>query len=457
MQEDTYRGEQTDPLSLNLYTYCHNNPIKYWDPTGHMAITVTSNGSGGWTATDGDGNNYDVTRHTGAGGGYVIGGGIYFNPNTGVLIYPGGIKAGGIQSGGIFHFNLPGNDFTYFGNGGNLNVFGNIGTLTIDGKIGILTTGKKSSTTINNNGIIESIITGDGSKNLIHNNGTIDEVTLGIGNSTNISGNAAGAVWFDLMSNVLSLPSSSYFWDWRTNEYYINIGGVPISFQVGETGVRVNANNRAEVRADAFANKFMPEHGERIFLGSHSVYTANHAGIIMMIDSRSSHWNNNYFTEGGHSLFGGAIRFATIGAGPCGGPANSNTLVAGFNRKGGSAPQDIGGDVGIVTGNGNKLQMRHIPSSAGSISLLISRAEYFIENHNGQFQYFGRPRAASNHFNSNSFTHGLLISVTNLGPPYQSSAGVTIPNLSSSAFGGFPGWNGGQNLHDRGVFGNVRR
>jgi RHS repeat-associated protein len=36
MQEDTYRGNQKDPLSLNLYTYCHNNPIKYYDPTGHV-------------------------------------------------------------------------------------------------------------------------------------------------------------------------------------------------------------------------------------------------------------------------------------------------------------------------------------------------------------------------------------------------------------------------------------
>ena len=34
MQEDTYRGDPTDPLSLNLYTYCANNPISYWDPTG---------------------------------------------------------------------------------------------------------------------------------------------------------------------------------------------------------------------------------------------------------------------------------------------------------------------------------------------------------------------------------------------------------------------------------------
>jgi RHS repeat-associated protein len=27
LQEDTYRGEASDPLSLNLYTYCHNEPV----------------------------------------------------------------------------------------------------------------------------------------------------------------------------------------------------------------------------------------------------------------------------------------------------------------------------------------------------------------------------------------------------------------------------------------------
>lgn len=35
MQEDTYTGNSNDPLSLNLYTYCMNNPIIYWDPSGH--------------------------------------------------------------------------------------------------------------------------------------------------------------------------------------------------------------------------------------------------------------------------------------------------------------------------------------------------------------------------------------------------------------------------------------
>jgi RHS repeat-associated core domain len=34
-QQDTYLGSHADPLSLNLYTYCHNNPIRYVDPSGH--------------------------------------------------------------------------------------------------------------------------------------------------------------------------------------------------------------------------------------------------------------------------------------------------------------------------------------------------------------------------------------------------------------------------------------
>ena len=35
LQEDTYTGDITDPLSLNRYTYCHNNPVIYDDPNGH--------------------------------------------------------------------------------------------------------------------------------------------------------------------------------------------------------------------------------------------------------------------------------------------------------------------------------------------------------------------------------------------------------------------------------------
>lgn len=32
LQEDTYRGD-----GLNLYAYCANNPVVYYDPSGHIS------------------------------------------------------------------------------------------------------------------------------------------------------------------------------------------------------------------------------------------------------------------------------------------------------------------------------------------------------------------------------------------------------------------------------------
>ncbi|MEK3848717.1 MULTISPECIES: RHS repeat-associated core domain-containing protein [Paenibacillus] len=38
INEDTYEGDISDPLSLNLYTYVQNNPLIFSDPTGHEAL-----------------------------------------------------------------------------------------------------------------------------------------------------------------------------------------------------------------------------------------------------------------------------------------------------------------------------------------------------------------------------------------------------------------------------------
>ena len=37
LNEDTVEGQIDNPLSLNLYTYCYNNPLIYLDPTGNTA------------------------------------------------------------------------------------------------------------------------------------------------------------------------------------------------------------------------------------------------------------------------------------------------------------------------------------------------------------------------------------------------------------------------------------
>ena len=35
-EDDPSYGNLNDPLSLNLYTYCANNPLMYIDPSGHI-------------------------------------------------------------------------------------------------------------------------------------------------------------------------------------------------------------------------------------------------------------------------------------------------------------------------------------------------------------------------------------------------------------------------------------
>ena len=40
LARDTYKGENNDPLSLNLYTYCKNNPIIYVDYSGFMPVDI---------------------------------------------------------------------------------------------------------------------------------------------------------------------------------------------------------------------------------------------------------------------------------------------------------------------------------------------------------------------------------------------------------------------------------
>ena len=40
-QQDTFLGVYDNPLSLNRYTYCHNNPIMFVDPSGHAVVADT--------------------------------------------------------------------------------------------------------------------------------------------------------------------------------------------------------------------------------------------------------------------------------------------------------------------------------------------------------------------------------------------------------------------------------
>jgi len=86
-----------------------------------------------------------------------------------------------------------------------------------------------------------------------------------------------------------------------------------------------------------------------------------------------------------------------------------------FNRQG----------VGIVTGTSSGNRLEYITSSPGSVSALMAAGLYFLNNHNDALTYFGRPRVASNAFNSNSFTHALLLAA-GIEPPEFSSLGMHL-------------------------------
>jgi len=59
--QDSYKGGIESPLSLNLYTYCENNPIMYIDPSGHMVLLP-----GGIEATDIDRQLLDLKKQHGS-------------------------------------------------------------------------------------------------------------------------------------------------------------------------------------------------------------------------------------------------------------------------------------------------------------------------------------------------------------------------------------------------------
>ena len=46
ISEDSYWGEDNNPLSLNRYTYTHNDPIQFLDPTGYAVLKKGSQGDG---------------------------------------------------------------------------------------------------------------------------------------------------------------------------------------------------------------------------------------------------------------------------------------------------------------------------------------------------------------------------------------------------------------------------
>ncbi|MCL2147424.1 MAG: phage tail tip lysozyme, partial [Synergistaceae bacterium] len=178
MQEDTYLGNRRDPLSLNLYTYCVNNPLRYHDPNGHASVPVTT--SAGKTV-------YIKDTDVGA---YVMNG----KSGSAAVIQPGqtantvNFKGDVINLGIIGTENIGDNTFYNYGktttvnvDNGTINNYNYVGTVNTDG-----------NATINNN-----------------TSGRIDTINAGnitSSNSVNVNNSGSiGGIYSDGLNNNLTV------------------------------------------------------------------------------------------------------------------------------------------------------------------------------------------------------------------------------------------------------------
>ena len=182
MSEDTFSGYADDPLSLNLYTYCQNDPIAYTDPTGHY-IYIGADGKQHETDVIVDGNHPYTDTGT---------------PNDGIFVYTDThyINASNSAGVGVYGGSTVKKIEVSAGSTAKIYNYGTIGTIstgadsstTINnnetGYISSITFGAKSTDEINNSGIILTVKNGGRTHTTIENTGYLGSVTRGTGFST---------------------------------------------------------------------------------------------------------------------------------------------------------------------------------------------------------------------------------------------------------------------------------
>jgi RHS repeat-associated protein len=197
---DSYWGEDTNPLSLNLYTYAHNDLIHFIDPTGHYADEL-NNGSSKYAYKGDDGKMYFAQ--------VTIDADSKLNPN---FVYDKVIIKGDqdknikvYDAGDVEEVITSSNSRVSFENAGSIDSFStgsySYTDLINSGYIGDISTGYDSYINIENRGYIASIKTGMKSKSDISNksSGSIGRTDLGYSDYVSTVKNAGevGAITTD--------------------------------------------------------------------------------------------------------------------------------------------------------------------------------------------------------------------------------------------------------------------
>jgi RHS repeat-associated protein len=216
LSEDTYTGNPSDPLSLNLYTYCINNPIMYVDPTGHEYQWWHSAGEVDQELEEMAANpvTVNITWE-----GYVQNVGLNemgHYMDSGWEVYDGNAYADNMTVDSAVSI-----DTMNVAAGSNVNIDnrGIIGTIntgvnsttTINnsGITGVINSGAYSSTTINNAGLVGVFNTGVKSTNDVNNFGYVVAINTGLGNHTYI-GSGFGVRYAGGNGTIIDDPRYDY-------------------------------------------------------------------------------------------------------------------------------------------------------------------------------------------------------------------------------------------------------
>ena len=207
--EDSYWGEDENPLSLNRYTYCENDPIQYVDPTGHLSANELDwlFGKGASQLFDENGNYKDGT-------------------------VPMMVEGIGIITDVACSEALDSQKYGYTFMTSDSTVYGQIDNYS---SLSTINTSDNSNTTITNhdNAYIGTINTGTGSNTTINNRGIIDTINVG---------KNATATIYNYNQKI----------DPQTGEYVIGIGTIR-----GETDSQINVYNYGgidEIHTGAYSN-----------------------------------------------------------------------------------------------------------------------------------------------------------------------------------------------------------
>ncbi len=202
LQEDTYRGQANDPLSLNLYTYCHNDPINYTDPSGHSEnYTVIPNEDGTLTFKfDSRSNGQDIHVYGGNGDKVIIDSdanikSVGIHGDVKEVINNGTVENLNSTTGtkirnnrDVDRMNLGNNTTSTVDNSGYINDIdiGKKSTADIDNSwyIGRITGGDNSKLNLNNDGYVGQVFTGQKSENRVRSAGIIGSLVTGDGSNT---------------------------------------------------------------------------------------------------------------------------------------------------------------------------------------------------------------------------------------------------------------------------------